>query len=225
MVIFNRIQRKYSLFVLMMILSLFAILWNTPSVKAESRIFEMGDTEERIAQIQKEMTLIGYPVTISGVLDYPTLEKIMDFQYRYGLVVEGRLNLETQALLHQKYLEQMRLNTLVTAKKHLGVPYVWGGTTPKGFDCSGFTQYVYKEQGINLPRVAADQSRVGTTVSLNQIKAGDLLFFSMKGKEIDHVGIYSGIGTFIHSSIGVGVAVMPLSQHWKAYVVKIQRLI
>ena len=77
------------------------------------------------------------------------------------------------------------------AKQYLGVPYLWGGTDPsKGLDCSGFVQRVYKDLGIELPRVSGDQARAGTPVaSLAQAQPGDLIAF---GSPVDHIGIYAG---------------------------------
>jgi peptidoglycan DL-endopeptidase CwlO len=79
---------------------------------------------------------------------------------------------------------------VASAKKHLGVPYVWGGTTPRGFDCSGLVQHVYKEHGITVPRVSRDQARAGRPVaSLAEARPGDLVAF---GSPVDHIGIYAG---------------------------------
>lgn len=85
------------------------------------------------------------------------------------------------------------------AEKQLGVPYVYGGTTPRGFDCSGFTQYVYRNAlGIELPRSAAAQYGMGESVAFSDLQAGDLLFWG-SGKGIYHVGIYIGDGNYIHA--------------------------
>jgi len=90
------------------------------------------------------------------------------------------------------------------ALSFMGVRYVWGGTSPRGFDCSGVVQYVYKRQGINLPRVAHAQSRTGKWVSKKNLIVGDLVFFSSSRSynNVTHVGIYIGQGKFVHASSG-----------------------
>jgi cell wall-associated NlpC family hydrolase len=86
------------------------------------------------------------------------------------------------------------------AKSELGVPYLWGGTSPKtGFDCSGLMQYAYGRVGIHIPRVAAEQFQVGTPVGLHQLREGDLVFFKESDGYIHHVGMYVGDGRFIQA--------------------------
>ncbi len=92
-----------------------------------------------------------------------------------------------------------------TAKQYLGVPYLWGGTTPNGFDCSGFVQYVFAKHGISLPRTSKQQYGVGTAVSKSQLQKGDLVFFDTSGSGVSHVGIYAGDDLFIHASTSKGV--------------------
>ncbi|KGK91924.1 hydrolase [Desulfosporosinus sp. HMP52] len=81
-----------------------------------------------------------------------------------------------------------------------GTPYVFGGTTTKGFDCSGFTKYVYASSGISLPRTSYAQFASGTPVNKSNLQAGDLVFFSTYAKGASHVGIYIGGGRFVHAS-------------------------
>jgi len=86
----------------------------------------------------------------------------------------------------------------VVAVRQLGVPYVYGGTTVRGFDCSGLVQYAYARAGTGIPRTTADQWRQLTPVSGSSLRVGDLLFFRIEGK-ISHVGLYIGEQRFVHA--------------------------
>lgn len=85
-----------------------------------------------------------------------------------------------------------------TAAKYLGVKYVWGGTTPDGFDCSGLVQYVMKSLGIDVSRTSQEQIKNGVAVSKGDLQPGDLVFFESNG-DVHHVGIYVGNGMMIHA--------------------------
>ncbi|MFN7161893.1 MAG: C40 family peptidase [Fimbriimonadales bacterium] len=88
------------------------------------------------------------------------------------------------------------------AMRFLGVRYRWGGNDPRtGLDCSGFVKMIYAQMGIALPRRARDQAKVGMPITrYEDLRPGDRLYFAVKGKEIDHTGIYIGDGYFIHSA-------------------------
>jgi len=106
-----------------------------------------------------------------------------------------------------------------TAKKFLGVKYAWAANGPLAFDCSGFTRYVFKKNGINLPRHSSHQAMIGKKIGFSELQKGDLVFFdtSKEFKHIvNHVGIYIGDGQFIHASSG-GKRVMITSFNKKKF--------
>ena len=107
-----------------------------------------------------------------------------------------------------------RKKLLEDAKYFKGGKYVWGGTTPQGFDCSGYVQYLYKKHKVNLPRTAYAQSKRGEAVHINDLQKGDLLFFltdKKRGIPVTHVGIYLGNGKFIHAaSKKKGIIISPV---------------
>ena len=116
------------------------------------------------------------------------------------------------------------------AKYFKGGRYVWGGTTPEGFDCSGYVQYLYKKHHINLPRTAWAQSQKGISINKENLQKGDLLFFltdKSRGIPVTHVGIYLGNGQFIHAaSKKKGIIVSPLfSGHYADTFVSARRVI
>ena len=97
------------------------------------------------------------------------------------------------------------------ALQYLGVPYVWGGASPSGFDCSGLTMYAYAKVGVYLPHNAAMQYGMGTPVSRSQLAPGDLVFFN----GLSHVGMYIGGGRFVHAPhTGDVVKISSLSEYW-----------
>ena len=101
-------------------------------------------------------------------------------------------------------------------RSFLGTPYVWGGETRRGTDCSGFTRSVYREQGLLLPRVSYQQFQVGIPVEAPaELRYGDLVFFN-KGDwgRVSHVGIYIGGGKFVHSAASRGVTISSMNKSY-----------
>lgn len=127
--------------------------------------------------------------------------------------------------------KQQKINKVVaTAKSLVGTPYVYGGKSPAdgGFDCSGFTQYVYKQVGYSLNRISADQAKQGISVALASLQPGDLVFFSFnQNNKVDHVGIYIGNGQMIHSpSTGSSVKAVNINvSYWQQRFVAARRII
>lgn len=110
--------------------------------------------------------------------------------------------------------DEMTLQSSV--EKVIGTPYVWGGTSTNGFDCSGFIQYIYKEHGVKLPRTTKEQVKLGDPVEKDELRAGDLVFFNTDGKGVSHAGIYMGDGLMGHTSVGNGSEISPFSETYYA---------
>jgi len=118
-------------------------------------------------------------------------------------------------------------SVIKTARKYLGVPYVYGGESPKGFDCSGFTRYVFDKFGVDLPRTAQGQSSVGTKITRSDLSPGDLVFFNTeRSGSINHVGIYAGGNQFIHASRTKGITITSMDDsYYKNSLVTSRRVI
>jgi LysM repeat protein len=115
-----------------------------------------------------------------------------------------------------------RLEVIEKAAEFLGTPYLYGGQSRRGFDCSGLVKHVFSYFGQELPRTASDQYRVGISVERNNLMPGDLVFFCCGGNSVNHVGIYVGDNKFIHSSSpesgGVIYTSLDDSYYFKRYV-------
>lgn len=108
-----------------------------------------------------------------------------------------------------------------SARGYLGIPYKYGGTTTSGFDCSAYTQRVFKDVGISLPRTTGGQYAMGTSVSKSNLQVGDLVFFNTTGRGVSHVGIYIGNNNFINSATSKGVSIASINDpyYWgKRYI-------
>ena len=193
----------------------------TSTVLASGMYYTVGDKGADVSLIQTKLKERGYySGMIDGVFSYKIKVAVKAFQRSHKLPVDGIVDNDTYRELVGREMTSSLSNKQVkgvldTAKKSLGVPYVFGGTTPKGFDCSGFTQYVFKQQGHQLPRLADQQYLSGKQVAYNDLQPGDLVFFTTYAKGASHEGIYMGEGKFIHASSSRGVMISKLAeQYW-----------
>ena len=109
----------------------------------------------------------------------------------------------------EKQKQSSQKQVIKSAQKFIGSPYLWGGKTTAGIDCSGLVQVVFQVNGIQLPRDAYQQAEIGQTIPINECKIGDLAYFTQKSEKISHVGIISDISNkgikIIHSSAYVRI--------------------
>ncbi len=155
------------------------------------------------------------------------LERVGDW-YKVNVGIEGYVNagyVKTEAEIAASNVQAQSVvstssatitkgqQVIDIAKQYIGVPYVYGGSTPSGFDCSGLVQYVYRHMGINLNRVAADQAEQGVYVAKENLQPGDLVFFKKSGRVIHHVGLYVGNGNYLHAPYtGRSVTIEPMTR-------------
>ena len=193
---------------------------------------------------------------VSGNYDKETQEAVKAFQKDHKIKVTGIVNRETwwaiksgkqnvivnsQSSINEKiildnlssvpygrqFLSKKEVPGIIaTAKDYIGVPYVFGGDTPAGFDCSGYLEYVFAKHGIRIPRTADEQYKLGKLVEPDDLEAGDLVFFNTSGKGISHVGMYIGDSKFIHASTSKGVRIDSLnSSYYKSKFVSASKII
>ncbi|PLT28215.1 C40 family peptidase [Peribacillus deserti] len=183
----------------------------------------IGDVTLKPAQTHTDVKQLQALLKVKSYFNYTgsyttyygsyTTDAVKRFQRAKGLTADGISGSTTYKALGVYKVDNTRL--IHFAKKFMGVPYVWGGTSPSGFDCSGFIYYVFKEQGIYLPRTSsALYSNIGLRVSAP--KAGDLVFFNTSGSGVSHVGIYIGNNEFISATSSKGIAVYSMSNSYWA---------
>lgn len=178
-----------------------------------SAALQTGDAGDMVYELQERLASLHYDVSADGAFGPNTEKAVRKFQQDSGLEVDGRVGNGTWDMLTRMSPTPSRASrpigdrVVAIAKQYISTPYAYGGTGPGGFDCSGFTQYVFRQAGVNLYRAADAQYIQGRYVDESMLSAGDLLFFSTYEAGPSHVGIYVGNSRFIHSGTSTGVTI------------------
>ena len=201
-----------------MVMMIFAI----NSVTFASGAFRMGDQGSEVAEIQGYLIKLGYDVMADGDFGPSTVDAVKMFQKSQGLKASGMVDENTYRVLIGREMPEVSRGTfsmarrlIATAMQYIGTPYVFGGNSLYyGIDCSAYTQQIYAQVGINLPRTADVQYEVGTPISRSELLPGDEVFFTTYTYGASHCGIYLGDGNFIHASSSRGVTISSLNDHY-----------
>lgn len=201
----------------------FCLFFGTTTFAYASGTYEAGDQGDDVAAIQAQLNNLGFNVgTADGDFGDLTANAVKSFQRSRGLEADGVVGAQTYRALMGRDIPASRDSStasvrrvIQTSMRYIGVPYVFGGTSPSGFDCSGFTRYVFAQSGVYLPRMADEQFEVGRPVSYSRLQPGDMVFFTTYASGASHSGIYIGDGRFISATSSRGVAIDRMnSSYW-----------
>ncbi|MDY7224171.1 C40 family peptidase [Halalkalibacterium halodurans] len=210
----------------------------------QTTVLREGSRGDAVRDLQRSLKDLGYyKSSIDGIFGAGTTTAVREFQRNMGLTDDGVAGPQTLNALHVNPTPNtpngqssasgghtassgnrgaLITNIVANASELIGTPYVWGGTTPRGFDCSGFVQYVFAQQGVSIPRTVAQMWNAGTSVS--QPSVGDLVFFDTTGGP-SHNGIYIGNNQFIHSGSSTGVTIASMNNtYWAKRYIGAKRL-
>jgi peptidoglycan DL-endopeptidase LytE len=213
----------------------------TVTASASTTTLHIGSNGPAVEQLQQNLKNLGYySYTIDGDFGSITAAAVKRLQNAKNITPDGIVGPNTRRFLtsfsssrtvkmssSSSSYNAVKLSTanpgsvISTAKSLQGVPYRWGGTSTSGFDCSGYVNYVYKKNGISLPRTASEMYSQSHSVS--NPKPGDLVFFNTEGG-VSHVGVYVGNNEFISATSSHGVKVASLdNSYWGSHYIGAKR--
>jgi lipoprotein Spr len=211
---------KLRIFTVLFLVTLFLpqVVW------AASSTLQVGDKGWKVKTVQIKLNTIGVRTPTSGRYTGELSRQVRDFQKKNRLRATGKVDDATykallQAAFNKEGIKGVNGSDIVrTASRFKGVPYGFGGTTPRAFDCSGYVQYVFRQHRAVLPRTADQQYEKGMFVTQSQLQPGDLVFFSTYEPGASHVGIYAGSGKFWNATSSRGVQLCGLGdEYWRQH--------
>ncbi|KPV57282.1 hydrolase Nlp/P60 [Paenibacillus sp. A3] len=179
-------------------------------------VLSQGTSGTAVTELQQSLQSLGYFTypNATGYYGQFTVQAVRSFQQAYSLPMTGAADGTTRIALSRALVKK---SILTDAKRYIGTPYVWGGSTPAGFDCSGFIYYLLSKQGVPMNRTSSSvMAGMGFAVDRDRLMPGDWVFFGLNEPGVvSHVGIYTGNGEFISATRSAGIAVQKLdSSYW-----------
>ncbi|MDF2565774.1 MAG: hypothetical protein K0Q53_2178 [Massilibacillus sp.] len=225
------------------------ILFLTPLTTTYAAVLlKLNSSGSTVVTLQQRLAALNYIITnVDGIFGQETRRAVIAFQRDNQLNQTGVVDTITWNTIKNNQMPRKKPSRtqspalqvggnknanpttaaiITTSRKYLGVPYKFGGTTPKGFDCSGYLQYIFAENGMKIPRTADEQYKIGTSITQPQLQSGDLVFFTTYEKGASHCGLYIGDGKFIHASSSKGIHIDELNNsYWKPRYIGAKRII
>ncbi|WP_028548121.1 C40 family peptidase [Paenibacillus sp. UNC451MF] len=186
------------------------------AVGTASTVLSQGMSGSSVGSLQSNLKILGYFTYPNNTAYFGsiTAQAVRDFQQAYSLPVTGSVDTATQTSISHALVKKQ---IVADASNYMRVPYVWGGATPDGFDCSGFISFMFNKFGVTFNRTSSsDMAVMGTSVARAGLQPGDWVFFALNDPGvISHVGIYIGNGEFISATRSMGIYIQKLdNSYW-----------